>query len=289
MRFYAFMQRVGWPRSYVGKTMAICFVGTHVPLIALVGWLIWDGHLGNDWGIVLVVLVATLIGTAGTLLGLAGMLMPILKARKALDVYARERVPPDLPTVYEDAAGQLMKSVQSTLMQLDRTLDTLESLSVTDPLTGLYNRRWIDDIGERTVAVARRQGRAFSMLVIDVDRFKSFNDNHGHALGDQVLILVADAIREGTRDGGQGVRQGGDEFCVLLSDCDREGAEAVAKRIRLATELGVEDFLRVEKVTLSIGVATLRASDQTLHDLRRRADEQLLHAKRTGRDRLSIG
>ncbi|ORE90265.1 GGDEF domain-containing protein [Aurantimonas sp. 22II-16-19i] len=288
MRFYAFMQRIGWPRSYIGKILAICFLGTHVPLIALVVWLLAQDRLVGDLGIVAVVLVATLAGTIGALLGLYAMLSPILAATGALDRYARERTPPNLPTIHGDAAGRLMTSVQTTLQQLDRTIDKLEALSVTDPLTGLYNRRWIDDVGERAVANARREKRRLSMLVIDVDHFKSFNDTHGHSLGDQVLILVADAIREAIGSHGQAVRLGGDEFCVLLPNAGRDEGEEAARRIRLAMELGIDNFLGPETVTLSIGVSTLRGDDMSLHHLQRRADQQLFNAKRSGRNRMSM-
>ncbi|NDW05840.1 GGDEF domain-containing protein [Jiella pacifica] len=288
MRFYAFMQWVGWPRSYRGKILAICFVGTHVPLIALIAWLIGKGRIEDNLAEILVVLVATLVGTAGALLGLAAMLSPILRATEALDAYAGMRRRPDLPTIHGDAAGRLMASVQTTIMQLDRTIETLESLSVTDPLTGLYNRRWLDDRGERMVSEARREKRPLSLLVIDVDRFKTFNDEHGHAVGDQVLILVADAIREGSGSGGHGVRLGGDEFCVLLPEADREAAAAAGRRIRLATELGVESFIAASaEVTLSMGLATLGPGDRTFDGLFARADEQLLTSKRKGRNRLS--
>lgn len=288
MRFYALMQRVAWPLSYRGKILAICFVGTHVPLIALLAWLIGEGRVEDDLVDILIVLVATLVGTAGALLGLAAMLAPILRATEALDAYAGTRQRPDLPTTHVDAAGRLMASVQTTIMQLDRTIETLESLSVTDPLTGLYNRRWLDDRGERLVSEARRERRSLSLLVIDVDRFKTFNDEHGHAVGDQVLILVADAIREGVRPGDHGVRLGGDEFCVLLPDADLEAAEAAARRIRLATQLGVENFIVGSgAVTLSMGLAALGPGDRTFDGLFARADEQLLTSKRKGRNRLS--
>ncbi len=289
MRFYVLMQRVAWPQSYRGKIFAICFVATHVPLIALVAWFLGRGNLVDNLAILIVVLVATLVGTAGAFAGLAGMLAPIHGATRALDAYADSRQRPDLPATFRDAAGRLMASVQTTIMQLDRSLETLESLSVTDPLTGLYNRRWLDERGERAAADARRDKRRFSVLVIDVDRFKTFNDEHGHAVGDQVLILVADAIREGVRVGGHGVRLGGDEFCVLLPDADRTSAEATARRIRLATELSVESFIAAGAgaVTLSIGVATQGAETRSLGDLLATADAQLLRAKRNGRHELT--
>lgn len=289
MRFYALMQRVGWPRSYRGKIFAICFVGTHIPLIALIAWLLGQGSVGDDLVVLLVVLVATLVGTAGSLAGIAAMLAPVYGAAEALGAYSGRRQRPDLPSGYRDAAGRLMASVQTTIIQLDRTIETLEALSVTDPLTGLYNRRWLEECGDRAISDARRERRAFSLLVIDVDRFKSFNDEYGHATGDRVLILVADAIREGIRAGDDGVRLGGDEFCVLLPGADREGAEATARRIRFAIQLSVESFAPAGTgaVTLSIGLATLAPEDRTFEAVLARADEQLLTSKRKGRNRLS--
>ncbi|MEX6506502.1 GGDEF domain-containing protein [Jiella sp. M17.18] len=286
---YIFMQRIGWPRSYVGKIIAICFVGTHVPLIALVGWTLSRGDFVSALPILGVALAATLVGTGLTIAGVAGMLQPIAATTEALDRYAAERQRPDLPSAYDDVAGRLMASVQSTVLDLDRTLGDLEAQTVTDPLTGLNNRRWLHAIGADMVEDARTGGGDLSLLVIDVDGFKQLNDTYGHISGDRALIVVADAIRSSVRDGDEAVRIGGDEFCVLLPDADREAAAEIGRRIRETARRSVDDFLGAGALTLSVGAATLARSDRVFEDLYRRADERLYQAKSDGRDRLVLG
>ncbi|MBO0661266.1 GGDEF domain-containing protein [Jiella sp. MQZ9-1] len=234
-------------------------------------------------------MLATLFGSVITLVAVAAMLSPMTQAAAALEAYADDRSIPDLPTQYHDLAGRLMARVQSTLLELDRRIGKLEDLSTTDPLTGLYNRRWVADRAPRLISDSKAEKRLLSLLVIDVDKFKQLNDAHGHTLGDQVLILVADAIRGSIRGTDYAVRVGGDEFCVFLPRADRPSAEDAAKRIRDMTRISTRSLLDVGAVTLSIGVATLRLEDEELDDLFNRADENLYRAKREGRDRSISG
>nr|WP_255618134.1 GGDEF domain-containing protein [Aurantimonas sp. VKM B-3413] len=286
---YAFMQGVGWPKSYVGKILAICFVGTHVPLVSIVLWLVLRGEMRDSLPILGVALVATLIGTALTFAGVAGMLAPVVQSTAALDGYSAERRRPALPTNYRDAAGRLMASVQSTVLSLDETVGELQSRATTDPLTGLRNRHWLSDQGVKMVEAAKRRGEAMSLLVIDIDRFKSLNDMHGHLFGDQALIIVADALRESVRRVDQAVRMGGDEFCVLLPGTEAALASEIAERIRQAARLSVDRLLGPDVLTLSIGLSELGASDTGFVDLYSRADGNLYRAKARGRDQLVVG
>ena len=286
MRLYAFMQGLGWPKSYVGKIIAICFVGTHIPLVSLVLWLALRGEFRESLAIMGVALLATLVGTALTIAGVAGMLAPVVRSTAALDRYSAERRKPDLPTKYDDAAGRLMASVQSTVLSLDQSLGDLQSLAATDPLTGLRNRYWLNDQGVQMVDAAQREGAPMSLLVIDIDQFKSLNDTHGHLFGDQALIIVADAIRESVRRIDHAVRMGGDEFCILLPGADAAEASEIAERIRKEARRSVDRLLGRNALTLSIGVAAIRADDACFTDLYRRADGNLYCAKTHGRDRL---
>ncbi len=158
--------------------------------------------------------------------------------------------------------------------ELESTLHALEEQARTDPVTGLPNRREFARHLSREVARAQRGGLSLSVLMIDLDRFKRFNDTYGHPAGDRLLQAVVRAWHTRLRTGDVLVRYGGDEFAVILPDCQIEDAEHLAERLRGPLPEGQ---------TCSIGVAAWGANESGEH-LVSRADEALLMAKRHGRD-----
>ena len=161
--------------------------------------------------------------------------------------------------------------------------------ALTDPLTGLGNRRYFDERGDGVLALARRRGRPFSVLMIDIDHFKRVNDQHGHAVGDEVLRALGNALKASLRGGDVCGRLGGEEFAVALPDEDREGAAATAERLRHALErLGASSAAARGpiEVTVSIGVAAYPEDGDALEALLRRADKRLFRAKQSGRNRV---
>jgi diguanylate cyclase (GGDEF)-like protein len=177
--------------------------------------------------------------------------------------------------------------------QLDenrRLQDELRALTITDPLTGLPNRRHFDVTCVTEWERARRDRRPLAVLFIDVDHFKSYNDCHGHRAGDDCLAAVAGAIRRSLqRPADLAARYGGDEFVVLLPDTDTEGALDVARRVLAAiSALDIRhDDLPSGHVTPSIGVAQLVPGvDDTARELLERADRALYAAKLAGRGRI---
>lgn len=289
MKFYDIMYRLKIPGSYVGRIFTICFVGVHIPLISFILVVVGEGRLFADLGYVAVLVLATVVGTSLTCIGIFAILAPVRSATLALEAYSESRQLPELPTRYLDLAGRLMTRVQATILALDGRIATLEGLSSTDPLTSLFNRRWLSEEGEATIEKAQAGGKLLSLLVIDVDRFKQLNDRHGHTTGDKVLILVADAIRAGIRSSDYGVRLGGDEFCVLMEGADKATAAEAGQRIREAVRQSAKLLLGVEPVSLSLGVATLHPDDAGFHDMFLRADGNLYRAKAAGRNRLVAG
>lgn len=153
----------------------------------------------------------------------------------------------------------------------------LGSLADTDGLTGLANRRRLEHDLDELESMAHR----VSLLMIDVDRFKEFNDDNGHLGGDAVLRRVSASLSSAVADQGVAYRFGGDEFCLVLPNVDEVNAREVATRIRAAVGDGAGGT-----VTLSIGIATGSAPD--VRHLLAAADHALLDAKRTGRDRVSV-
>jgi diguanylate cyclase (GGDEF)-like protein len=160
--------------------------------------------------------------------------------------------------------------------------------AVTDPLTGLYNRRRMSELLSREVDRANRFEHQLSLLIFDVDDFKAINDRAGHPQGDAVLKAVADVVRTKTRSIDVAARYGGDEIALMLLETDFDGAVMLAERLRT----GVKEArvpLRNGKpmgVTISIGVATLPASAVEVDALVDAADDALLRAKRAGKDQI---
>jgi diguanylate cyclase (GGDEF)-like protein len=179
-------------------------------------------------------------------------------------------------------------------LELKRHRDYLGKLSSTDGLTGVANRRWFDEQLEREWRRARREHSSLSLLLMDIDFFKAYNDHYGHLAGDDGLRQIAQRLSKCTRRPGDLVaRYGGEEFVCLLPDTDAEGALRVANLLREEVEgLNIPHGYSpvADHVTLSIGVSTLvPVVGQPPLDLIRRADELLYAAKQNGRNQVRTG
>jgi two-component system cell cycle response regulator len=164
-------------------------------------------------------------------------------------------------------------------------------MAVTDPLTGLYNRRYMSVHVGAMVDAAANRGKTISVLALDVDHFKLVNDSHGHDAGDEVLKELARRIKANIRSIDLACRTGGEEFIVALPDTDHQVAYKVAERLRRA--VGGKPFNGGAKagnltVTVSIGLAELESVSETLDDIVKRADVALYRAKREGRNRVIL-
>jgi two-component system cell cycle response regulator len=162
-------------------------------------------------------------------------------------------------------------------------------LAITDGLTGLHNRRYLDSHLGGLFDESAQRGRGFAILVLDIDRFKRINDNYGHDAGDEVLREFADRIRCHTRGIDLVARFGGEEVVVVVPDTNLEGARNVAERIRERVEASLFPIHRGSRhigVTVSIGVAARRGGDAAAKDVLKRADVALYQAKEEGRNRV---
>ncbi|WP_377288361.1 PleD family two-component system response regulator [Rhizobium sp. SG2393] len=166
--------------------------------------------------------------------------------------------------------------------------ETIE-LAVTDGLTGLHNRRYLDNHLKLLIDRAVARGRELSLCITDIDRFKSVNDTYGHDVGDAVIREFARRIRSTVRGADLACRYGGEEFVVVMPDTTRETAESVAERLRFIVESipftipGGEGPL---SITASLGIASLVPGEDTPETLVRRADRALYEAKNSGRNRV---
>jgi diguanylate cyclase (GGDEF)-like protein len=164
----------------------------------------------------------------------------------------------------------------------------LEVLIGTDPLTGVANRRVFFERLDAELARSRRHGNALSLLMVDVDHFKSINDRHGHQVGDVVLADIATGLRDTLRTADVVARYGGEEFSIILPETGLEEATRAAERVRAA--IAAYRFpvaAATVQVSVSVGVACM-LSDEAADQLVFRADAALLDAKRSGRDRVTL-
>ncbi len=168
--------------------------------------------------------------------------------------------------------------------------DELRDQSIRDPLTGLYNRRYFMDALQKEMNLSDRKGVGFGLISFDVDKFKSFNDNHGHEAGDEVLGHIGSRLADVFVEDEVPCRVGGEEFAVLLPEADLEQTEIMADRLRQAVEATEVAYMgsRLPRVTISCGVAAYPTTSNSPEALLRAADTALYEAKETGRNRVCV-
>jgi len=194
-------------------------------------------------------------------------------------------VSPDAGRYADMAARHLALAIANLQLR-----ETLKEQSIRDPLTGSFNRRYLEVVGDKEIAQSLRFGRSFAVLMLDVDHFKRFNDVHGHAAGDLVLVTLSDYLRRHIRDGDWLFRYGGEEFVLLLREMDGVDAEAKAEALRegIANLTLASGSTVLPSVTVSMGVAVLAGDVERLASVLQRADEALYASKRCGRNRVTL-
>jgi|WetSurMetagenome_2_1015567.scaffolds.fasta_scaffold39595_2 diguanylate cyclase (GGDEF)-like protein len=181
---------------------------------------------------------------------------------------------------------QRLRTSNFTITENVRLRELLEHDANVDSLTGLRNRRWLDDNFQRFIERAHRSDRPLSLIMFDVDHFKKFNDTYGHAAGDRVLALVGRAVDTRLRPSDFGVRYGGEEFTVICLETDLAGGFVAAERLRQKislTPLQSVEGVALPCVTISLGVGQLIKNETASHFIKR-VDDALYRAKNRGRN-----
>jgi diguanylate cyclase (GGDEF)-like protein len=181
--------------------------------------------------------------------------------------------------------NQTLDKLRATQKELAEKNRELATLSEIDPLTKLYNRRKLDQIFNTALEKASNNSTPLSLILLDIDHFKSYNDRFGHATGDRVICRVADLLLNSARANDSIGRWGGEEFLIVCQETDGKQAKRIAERLRGRIEESATEQLK--DLTCSFGVACFQAGDQE-SDLLKRADECLYLAKSQGRNRVIV-
>jgi diguanylate cyclase (GGDEF)-like protein len=202
---------------------------------------------------------------------------------------AQQRVKQENERLHRDLSDSLAELAVKN-RQLQSLVRQLETTARTDDLTGLCNRRSVNETLERLWQQTARGGRGFAVMLIDLDDFKLVNDEYGHLRGDQVLRQAGRMIQANCRQVDVAARYGGDEFCVLMPDCEAAEAEQVAGRLLRACErAGARSAPGEPRLGISVGVAATGLSrPEGAEELLRHADEALYAAKAAGKGRVAV-
>jgi diguanylate cyclase (GGDEF)-like protein len=247
----------------------------------------------------LIATVLLAIGLAGYLLGLT-IVGPLGRLTKGASKVAGGDLEVNLPlhghsevsyltVVFNEMVGRLRKFRDENVtmnQELRVRNDELQKLSITDSLTGLYNRAQLSQVLAKELARSQRHLHPFSILMIDIDHFKRFNDTHGHQAGDDMLRRVAEIIRSSLRASDVAARYGGEEFLILLTETEPEKALHFADRLRSEVE-GIRSQDK-KTATVSVGVASFPDDGDDVESIIREADVALYRCKRRGRNQVAL-
>jgi diguanylate cyclase (GGDEF)-like protein len=233
--------------------------------------------------LIAVLVVAMLVIGVGLVAYLLGLLLvqPLDRLTEASQQVAAGDFAVELPVLGGGEVGALTQVFNEMVVKLRKNRDELERLSVTDDLTNLYNRRRLMEELDAEVRRCQRLKHPFAVVMVDVDNFKSYNDDFGHMAGDQVLVRVAQLLKESVREVDSVARYGGEEFVVVMPEATEREAATLAERLRQG--VAKEPFAH-RSVTISLGVAQYPLNGETSEAMLAAADSALYDAKRAGRN-----
>jgi diguanylate cyclase (GGDEF)-like protein len=215
--------------------------------------------------------------------------VPLRLGDRIIGMLSAQSYQPDAYTTEDQYLLEMLAANTTIAIENTRLFKEIQWLAITDPLTGLYNRRGFFELGQREVERFRRFDRPFSAIMIDLDHFKQVNDTFGHAAGDLVLIELANRLRSKIRDIDVLGRYGGEEIVVILPETDLQGAALLAERLRAHIESApiVTDRGPIT-ITISAGVAEYKPTTPDLASLLDRADSAMYIAKQSGRNQVRL-
>lgn len=274
--------------SLTAKVFVVNFLAIHVPLISLALYL-GLGRPADPLSILVVALVATLFGSVLSYLTVFYMVSPIDRLVSAVDRYQEEGTEPFVDVRGTDGVKRLADKLLNLVRAQEQSLQTLRRQANSDPLTGLGNRRWLQNAVAGEMSRAARRNHWVWVIAFDLDRFKQINDQFGHAAGDEVLMIVAEVMQRQLRPYDLVARIGGEEFCVVSTDATDDFGLLAAERLREAIEKWQPTFNgQSTTITASFGVFRGDPAHHTFNEMLRFADENLYLAKTRGRNQVVL-
>ena len=272
------------PDSFRGKVVAVMLLGTLVPVLLLIVWL-----LANNGEPARHLIFATFLGLAGALVGtllslvlVYRMLGQLRQALDALDAYYTDQILPQLPVEGDDDMSRLLHGIQRCLHGVDAARRELERHALEDALTGAMNRRGCEQALQKSADHASATSGPFVICVVDLDNLKQINDQHGHRAGDFALASVVESARTCCLDNGDWIcRWGGDEFVLALHADYQIAQDRIRAWIDVLSRPGDGSI----PVLISAGCACYRTGQSAI-DLYRQADSAMYQAKFSGGGRL---
>ena len=216
------------------------------------------------------------------------VLQPVFEINKIILAYQNDEKNIQEFQTNDDEIGLMIKEFFIMKKLHDADYTQLEKLALTDPLTEILNRRAFFEIAEKILKYSLRNGKHFSILLLDIDYFKKINDIYGHLIGDEVLKYFVQKVSGEIRDSDAFARFGGEEFIIMLPDTDEAGGLALANKIRESIEINpyTDEKLSIS-FTVSGGLSTLK-NEKLLRELIHRADTAVYAAKSNGRNRIEV-
>lgn len=268
--------------SLTVKVFTICFVSVHVPLLVFIAYLA-SGFEARPGPVLSLLIGATVVGTGICLSSLWWLIRPLSNLVSAVRTYHVDRTPIRMDLRQRDEIGLLATAVTAMVAEMDVMMKRLCHQAMTDPLTGLGNRRWLGERTAQELARTDRVSEPVSTIVLDLDRFKAINDTHGHDTGDKVLVAAGEIIRNCVRPCDLAARIGGEEFCIILPQTSRAEATMIAERLREALAKTEVAPLPRGRITASFGVYQAQ-SGEGLQQMLFMSDKALYEAKGSGRN-----
>lgn len=282
LHLYSFLSRFHHPKSYKGKIMLVAFLGTHIPLLTLLGYFVVSSSFTSEVKvrIILIALLATLVGTALTLYALHNLLAPVTLTFMALREYLSKKTLPNLPTKFTDEAGILMADTSHTINKLDEVIQYMVNY---DDLTGLPNRVLFRDRLQQALSQAQSNNQLFAVISLSLDRLNNINNTLGHNTGNLLLRSAAQRLATCIGDTDVLSRFGSNKFAILQPNLTSIN-DAITLSQKLLNTLSKPVLLdgNVVRTGASIGIAIYPNDCTDVDQLLKNADTAMYQTKKQG-------
>lgn len=286
---YNYLSKLGLFKTFASKVIFItllCFLVALIPIVIIL--IKYNFSFQQILLLCYMFFISVTIGLVLLSFLINSLLTPINLVCDSLDEYKNNKVVPNLPSIYSDELGVLMRDVQEFVEATNQKMSSLTKYLMIDHLTGVYNRLSSEKRISEDIARVKRNNEILTIAMFDIDDFKLCNDYYGHSVGDKCLIEVANTVKNNLRESDWIARWGGDEFLVVFSNLDSETSSNVLLRImEILKNTKINTDQKTINMSVSIGITELVNDDDYISILKR-VDMALLDAKNKGKSKIVI-